>query len=339
VTGDLSRSAVQSSQFVTDVGTGIAAIGQASERAIDCGGAIDRSGRDAATLAEKLKRRFVIFLRNAEFGDRRRHDRLPCELAVGLRVRGREVSAYTADISEGGMLVRVEPAAAAGIDVGSEAEAEIAELGRARIRIVARSELGLHAEFIGIGDTVRQALAGKLSDIRQENEPLIRRATDGAAKVAALFENAVASGRIGLADLFDNEYEPVAGTDPAQYRTRSLAFLERVLPPVIEPVLASDPRLAYVVCIDRNAYIPVHNRIYSQPQRPGDVVWNTQHSRHRRIFETRAGLCAGRNVRPFLIHVTRRDMGNGVIQVMKGVSAPIRVCGRHWGGFNTAYQM
>ena len=36
--------------------------------------------------------------------------------------------------------------------------------------------------------------------------------------------------------------------------------------------------------------MPVHNRIYSQPQRPGDVVWwNTANSRNRRIFNDDAG--------------------------------------------------
>ena len=39
--------------------------------------------------------------------------------------------------------------------------------------------------------------------------------------------------------------------------------------------------------------MPVHNRIYSQPQRPGDVVWNTANSGNRRIFNDDAGLAAG----------------------------------------------
>ncbi len=338
-TGELSRNAVQSSRFVTDVGGSVAEIARASDEAVRFGEGIDRSGREAAVLAEKLKARFVIFLRNAELGDRRRHDRLPCELAVTLHAGGKKVSARTVDISEGGMLVHADMADAGGIQVGSEMDASIAEVGSVRIRFVNRSELGLHAEFVAMGAATKQAVAGKLSIIRQENQQLIGRAIDGAAKVSALLEGAASSGRITLPDLFDNEYARIEGTEPPQYRTRGLAFLETVLPGILEPVLAGDPRLAYVVCIDRNGYIPVHNRRYSQPQRLGDVLWNTQHSRHRRIFDTRAGLCAGRSTRPFLIHVTRRDMGNGVIQTMKGISAPIRVCGRHWGGFNTAYLM
>ena len=42
--------------------------------------------------------------------------------------------------------------------------------------------------------------------------------------------------------------------------------------------------MAFAAMIDRNGYLPVHNKIYSYPQRPGDVTWNTANSRNRRIF-------------------------------------------------------
>ena len=58
-----------------------------------------------------------------------------------------------------------------------------------------------------------------------------------------------------------------------------------------------------------------------------------------RIFDDRAGLCAARNVRPALIQSYPRDMGNGVIVMMREIDAPIRVFGQHWGGFRTAYKI
>ena len=70
--------------------------------------------------------------------------------------------------------------------------------------------------------------------------------------------------------------------------------------------------MIFCAAVDRNGYLPVHNRIYSQPQQPGDVAWNTAHCRNRRIFDDRAGLSAARNVRPYLIQNYPRDMGNGV---------------------------
>ena len=91
--------------------------------------------------------------------------------------------------------------------------------------------------------------------------------------------------------------------------------------------------------IDSNGYLPVHNRIYSHPQRPGDVTWNTANSRNRRIFNDPAGLAAGRNQRAYLIQSYARDMGNGNMVMMREIDVPIRVKGRHWGGFRTAYKL
>ncbi len=97
--------------------------------------------------------------------------------------------------------------------------------------------------------------------------------------------------------------------------------------------------MVFCAAVDRNGYLPVHNRKYSFPQRPGEVVWNTVNSRNRRIFDDRAGLVAARNVRPYIIQVYARDMGNDVTVMMKEIDAPIRVSGKHWGGFRSAYKL
>jgi methyl-accepting chemotaxis protein len=52
-----------------------------------------------------------------------------------------------------------------------------------------------------------------------------------------------------------------------------------------------------------------------------------------------SALCAARSVRPYLIQSYPRDMGNGVMVLMKEIDVPIRVLGRHWGGFRMAYKM
>jgi methyl-accepting chemotaxis protein len=118
-----------------------------------------------------------------------------------------------------------------------------------------------------------------------------------------------------------------------------LDWADRALPPLQEAFLAKDPRMAFAAMIDRNGYLPVHNKIYSHPQRPGDVAWNTANSRNRRIFNDPAGLAAGRNQRAYLIQSYARDMGNGKTIMMREIDVPIRVNGRHWGGFRTAYKL
>jgi methyl-accepting chemotaxis protein len=117
------------------------------------------------------------------------------------------------------------------------------------------------------------------------------------------------------------------------------AMTDRLLPPIQEPLLALSPAVVFCAAVDVNGYLPTHNRAFSHPQRPGDPVWNAANCRNRRIFADRVGLSAGRNTRPFLLQSYRRDMGGGTFALMKDVSAPIFVQGRHWGGLRLAYRV
>ncbi|TCO83762.1 methyl-accepting chemotaxis protein [Plasticicumulans lactativorans] len=164
----------------------------------------------------------------------------------------------------------------------------------------------------------------------------VQRVKQLAAEVSALFTQALAKGEIGLDDLFDRNYRPIAGTDPQQYLTRFTLFTDRVLPPLQEAVLATDARVAFCAAVDDHGYLPTHNRKYAEAQRK-DPVWNAAHCRNRRIFNDRTGLASARNTRPVLLQTYRRDMGGGRFVLMKEVSAPITVDGRHWGGLRLAY--
>jgi methyl-accepting chemotaxis protein len=336
-TGELSRSAADSSRFVTSVAESAAEIKDASACAEQSGAAIDRSGQDAANLAAKLQTRFVTFLRQSEIGDRRRHDRLPCDLPVVLRQGSREIRGHTADISEGGMLVRSDDGEK--LANGASIEANLTGIGRVRARIVGQSTLGLHAEFTALEADAESALHDLLAAIRAENQSFVDRAVDTAAMISMVLEEAVDAGKLTREALFDTDYVPIEASNPVQFRTCSLDMLERLLPDIQEPLLADDKRMIFCAAVDRNGYLPVHNRIYSKPQNPDDVAWNTANSRNRRIFDDRAGLSAARNVRPYLIQSYPRDMGNGVVIMMREIDAPIRVFGKHWGGFRTAYKI
>jgi methyl-accepting chemotaxis protein len=335
-TTELSRSATDTSKFVGAVSAGASEISSAATGAATHGAFVDRHGKHVAALTEKLKTRFTIFLRESQVGDRRRHDRLPCQIGVSLQGSGQAVRGQTGDLSEGGMLVRASGAEA--VSVGSLMQTQIDGVGGCRVRLVNRSALGLHLEFVEMSSDVRAALERKLGSIREENREFTARAIDAANAIARVLEAAVTQGKLSRADMFDNDYVPIEGTEPLQLRTRFLAAMEELLPAIQEPLLASDGRMAFCAAVDRNGYLPVHNRKYSQTQRPGDVAWNTANCRNRRIFDDRAGLAAARNVRPYLIQNYLRDMGNGVTVMMREIDAPIRVFGKHWGGFRTAYK-
>jgi len=173
--------------------------------------------------------------------------------------------------------------------------------------------------------------------VQTVDTPFIAAVQEAAARISAVFDAAIARGEARAEDLFDTRYQPVPGTDPQQVTTRFTALTDRLLPPIQEPMLDISPRVVFCAAVDRNGYLPTHNRKFSQPQRPGDPAWNAANSRNRRIFDDRVGRGAGRNTRPFLLQAYRRDMGAGRFALMKDVSAPIFVGGRHWGGLRLAY--
>jgi methyl-accepting chemotaxis protein len=333
----LSASAEETSQFVAAVADGAVEIEKAAQDASEHGTRVDQSGVDVAHMVEQLKTRCVIILRQTEFGDRRRHDRLPCHLDARLRSSKCTIVGQTFDLSDGGFLLRATDTG--GVTIGEVVGAHIAEIGDCTVRVVNRSHLGLHLEFLTLNAAARIALEAKLSAIRDDNREFIQRAIDTANRIGHVFEQGVDRGEITMDALFDNNYVRIEQTDPQQYTNRALDWLERVLPDIQEPLLASDSRLTFTATVDRNGYLPVHNRICSQPQRIGDPAWNAIHARNRRIFDDRAGLAAARVVRPYVIQNYPRDMGNGIIATMQEIDAPIRVKGRHWGGFRTGYRL
>ena len=335
-TNGLSRNASDNSRFVGAVANGASEINRAAIDATAHGESVDHSGQAVASMAERLKTRCVIFLRLTEMGDRRQHERLPCELAVELDAKGNAVTGQTADISEGGMLVRLPETRA--ISIGSLLSARVASIGRCQVRLVNHSDLGLHLQFAHFDGDAQAVLEKKLATIRFDNTEFINRAIAAADRISRVFEDAITQGRISQDDLFDNTYVPIPGTEPQQYRTRFLEFADSVLPAIQEPLLASDKRMVFCASVDRNGYLPVHNTIYSKPQRPGDVLWNTANCRNRRIFDDRAGLSAGRVVRPYIIQNYPRNMGDRIVMLWE-IGAPIRVFGKQWGGVRTCYRM
>ena len=158
--------------------------------------------------------------------------------------------------------------------------------------------------------------------------------------LTCIFEQAVARADVSLADLFETAYAEIAGTNPVQYRTKYLDWADKAaLPPFQEAFLAKEPHMVFCAMVDRNGFLPVHNKIYPHPQRPGDVAWKTANSRNGRTSMIRAGLAAARNVRSYLFQSYSPDMGNGNTVMMCEIGVPIRVQGRHWGGFRTAYRL
>jgi methyl-accepting chemotaxis protein len=336
VTGEIAQNAASASQFIVSVGTSSAEIDTAAKEAETHGESVAQAGKAVTMFAEKLKTRCAVLLRQNE-GEERKAERMPCRLQIEIAAQPSPIRAEALELSIAGILI--SGAGTSALSQNQVVRATLEDIGSCEVRVTERTPAGVRAEFVSPDAALKGKIEDKVWSIHDENTEFVTRAMEAGDAITKIFENAVAKDDISIEDLFDEDYIKIEGTDPVQHRTRFLNWADRALPEFQEAFLAKDPRLAFSVAIDRNGYLPVHNRIYSQPQRAGDVAWNTANARNRRIFNDPAGLAAGRNIRSYLIQSYARDMGNGTTIMMREIDVPIRVNGRHWGGFRTAYKI
>jgi methyl-accepting chemotaxis protein len=175
------------------------------------------------------------------------------------------------------------------------------------------------------------------SGVETSDAPLIRVVVDTARQISEAFENAITRGEITPDRLMDENYREIPGTDPKQYMTDYVEFTDRILPDIQDPIQKSDPRIVFCVAWAKGGYLPTHNPNYRLPQGK-DPVWNNANCRNRRLFSDRAVKKVAANTRPFLLQTYRRDMGGGNFVLMKDVSSPIFIRGRHWGAFRMGFR-
>ncbi len=336
-TGEISANAASASHFIASVGDSAIEIDGAVKAAAAHGESVASAGQAVNRFAQKLKSRSAVLLQQKENEQRRRHERLPCHLKIEIETATGLLTAQAYEISRQGILI--SGAQATGLPLHQSLDARLEGVGACRIRVREHDRGGTQASFEAPSAELAEKIEDQLWAIREENVEFVTRALEAGVALNKIFEDAVASDAISLQDLFDGDYVEIAGTNPVQYRTRFLDWADRALPSFLEAFLAKDKRMAFCAAVDRNGYLPVHNKIYSHPQRANDVAWNTANCRNRRIFNDQAGLAAGRNERSYLIQSYARDMGGGSTVMMREIDVPIRVRGRHWGGFRTAYKL
>jgi len=140
-----------------------------------------------------------------------------------------------------------------------------------------------------------------------------------------IFEDAVASGAISIDDMFDADYVEIPDTNPLSTAPGS-RLVDRALPPFRR---RSSPRTAHGFLRDDrpHGYLPVHNQIYSHPQRRGVVVWNTANSQNRASSMTARPRRRPQSALPISSRATPRH-GQRQNRHDARIDVPIRVNGR-----------
>ena len=191
------------------------------------------------------------------------------------------------------------------------------------------------AKLLDISEGLIELIAD--SGVETSDAPLIRIVVDAAKQISVAFEAAIERGDISLDQLMDEKYREIPDTNPKQYLTDYVVFTDRILPSIQDPIQKADPRIVFCVAWAKGGYLPTHNPNYRLPQGP-DPVWNNANCRNRRLFSDRAVQKVAANTKPFLLQTYRRDMGGGNFVLMKDLSSPIRVRGRHWGAFRMGFR-
>ncbi|MBL1240685.1 MAG: hypothetical protein COB13_002475 [OCS116 cluster bacterium] len=161
---------------------------------------------------------------------------------------------------------------------------------------------------------------------------------EAAKKVGEIFEHQVAQNHISMQKLFNFDYQEIANSDPVQHMASFTSFTDKTLVELQEQILATSPQYILAASTDINGYIPTHNKQVSKPL-SDDPIWNAINCRNRRIFNDAVGLSSAKDTNEFLFQTYNRDMGGGKNMILKHISAPILVNGKHWGAFRLSYNI
>jgi methyl-accepting chemotaxis protein len=138
--------------------------------------------------------------------------------------------------------------------------------------------------------------------------------------------------------LFSFLYYPMPNTDPPKFSTDYDRLSDREssggFVDIQEAVYNRSPNvIVYTVTVDKNGYLPTHNKRYSMPL-TGNLASDLVNNRTKRIFSDKTGLAAAQSTAPFLIQNYQRDTG----ETMADLSVPLMIQGKHWGAIRIGYR-
>jgi HAMP domain-containing protein len=208
-----------------------------------------------------------------------------------------------------------------------------------RSRLSAKISLALAVVLLVL--TAGAATVITVNQTRQMEELTLEKArlaaSTGARQWGDTFDNAIDSGQLTVADVFDHNYQEIRGWnwgDKPKFHTRFDAFADKAVLVFQDKMLEASEDFLFAVGVDDTGYLPTHNTRYQKPL-TGEPAKDLAGNRTKRVFADPVGLAAAKNVEPSLKQVYPRDTG----EMAWDVSSPIYVKGKHWGGFRVGVSM
>src|SRR5947209_1123212 len=142
-TGEMSANAGSASSFIVSVGDSAGEIDSAIKEAEAHGESVANAGKAVRMFAQKLKSRSAVLLRQGDSEERRKHERLPCNLKVEIQTARGTVPAPVYEISMAGILVA--GADAEKLPANQSLNATLQDIGACRLRITEHAKTGARA--------------------------------------------------------------------------------------------------------------------------------------------------------------------------------------------------
>jgi hypothetical protein len=156
---------------------------------------------------------------------------------------------------------------------------------------------------------------------------------ENARRLSEVMEKWINTREVSEERLFSALYYPIPKTDPVKYNTEWDHLADRDIQETEETALSRSPSIVYVVFVDRNGYLPTHNRKFSLPL-TGNYAQDLTNNRTKRMFADRTGLAASQNEQDCLIQPYKRDTG----EIMYDISVPVHVSKKHFGALRIGYR-
>jgi methyl-accepting chemotaxis protein len=165
---------------------------------------------------------------------------------------------------------------------------------------------------------------------------MVEQAQGIAKEIAAIADQALASGEIGIAAFFDHDYREVEGSNPPRYRTSLSDWADKTWRPIIDRVVAGGGAVKMCSQADMNGFLPTH--ITDRSRAPvGEIAHDTKYCRNGRILLDAIDKKAKRSSDAYMMAVYRQEGDGQKYEVVRNVYVPLYIGGRRWGDFELAY--
>lgn len=174
------------------------------------------------------------------------------------------------------------------------------------------------------------------SGLSPQDSVMVDKALEFAREISKKAEEAIASGEISEAQVFDQDYQPIEGSNPPRFSNGLSKWADSAWQPMLDAAKASSADISAAACTDTKGFLPTH--ISEMSKKPtGDLAHDTKYCRNGRILFDPIDRKAKVSTAPYMMAVYRQEGDGQQYRVVRNVYVPLIINGRRWGDFELAY--